>query len=150
MSTEQTPPPIWFNPDPDIRKLNEMNKGNMGECLGIRLTEIGSDYLKASMPVDHRTRQPFGILHGGASVVLAETLGSVASALVVDLSKFRCVGLEVNANHIRPVSAGHVTGTCRPIHLGGSTHVWEIRLHDDAGKLTCVSRLTVAVLQHRS
>ncbi len=98
------------------------------------------------MPVDPRTHQPFGILHGGASVVLAETLGSMASLLLVDRSKHTPVGLEVNANHLRPVKTGIVTGTCKPLHIGGKTHVWDIKIMNEAGKLVCISRLTVAII----
>jgi 1,4-dihydroxy-2-naphthoyl-CoA hydrolase len=98
------------------------------------------------MPVDNRTHQPYGLLHGGASCVLAETLGSVASALVIDQAKFICVGLEINANHVRGVRQGYVTGTATPIHIGATTHVWDIRIHDEREKLVCISRLTVAIL----
>ncbi|MDF2386430.1 hotdog fold thioesterase [Nostoc ellipsosporum NOK] len=117
----------------------------MGEHLGIEWTEVGEDYLQARMPVDDRTRQPYGLLHGGASCVLAETIGSVASAMVVDHTKFYCVGMEINANHLRSARDGYVTGTARPLHLGGTTHVWDIRITNEAGELVCVSRLTVAV-----
>ena len=119
---------------------------NMVVALGIRFTEITADSLSATMPVDERTRQPFGILHGGASVVLAESLGSIASNLVIGRGDYVGVGLEVNANHIRPVKDGYVTGVCKPIHLGGKTHVWEIRIYDKRGKLNCISRLTVAIV----
>ncbi len=114
--------------------------------LGITFTEIGDDFLRATMPVDHRTHQPMGILHGGASVTLAETIGSSAAYLCVDMQKFNVVGLEINANHVRSVRTGLVTGTARPIHLGRTTQLWEIRITDEAGKLTCISRLTIAVL----
>ena len=116
------------------------------EVLGIRFTAIGENFLEAEMPVDRRTHQPRGILHGGASVALAETLGSVGAALTVDPAKFRCVGLEINANHIRSVSEGVVTGRAEPIHIGRTTQVWEIRIRDKEDKLVCVSRLTMAVL----
>jgi 1,4-dihydroxy-2-naphthoyl-CoA hydrolase len=118
----------------------------MGEHLGIDCTELGADFLKAKMPVDHRTKQPYGLLHGGASCVLAETLGSFASALVIDHSAFYCVGLEINANHVRSAKEGFVTGIASPLHLGNSTHVWDIRIYDEREKLVCVSRLTVAIL----
>jgi 1,4-dihydroxy-2-naphthoyl-CoA hydrolase len=140
---------IWFNKDFPLDRLNAMSGGTMGEHLGIRFSEIGDNYLKATMPVDARTRQPYGLLHGGASVALAETLGSVASSLVLDTSLFLCVGLEINANHIRAVKQGIVTGTAAPLHLGSSTHVWEIKIHDEKNKLVCVSRLTVAVLKRK-
>ncbi|HEX3024542.1 MAG TPA: hotdog fold thioesterase [Chitinophagaceae bacterium] len=137
---------IWFKKDISIDQLNQLNKNNLGEHVGIQFTEIGDNYLKATMPVDHRTTQPYGLLHGGASAALAETLGSVASALVIDTDKNICVGLEINANHVRGVKNGLVTGTVTPIHIGASTHVWEIKIHDEKEKLICISRLTVAVL----
>lgn len=119
---------------------------NIATCLGIVFTGWTDNSLTARMPVDERTRQPFGILHGGASVVLAETLGSVASLLIIDAEKYRAVGLEVNANHLRSVKSGYVTGVCTPLHIGGKTHVWDIKISNDAGKVVCVSRLTVAVI----
>lgn len=137
---------IWFNKELALPALTSRKSGTMGDLLGIEWTELGPDFLKARMPVDQRTRQPYGILHGGASCVLAETLGSVASALMVDPEKIQCVGLEINANHIRSVREGYVTGTVRPIHLGKSTHVWDIRIVNDQDQLVCVSRLTVALL----
>ena len=140
---------IWCKKDIAVDQLNELNKNNLGEHLGMLFTEIGDNYLKATMPVDHRTIQPYGLLHGGASVALAETLGSVASALVIDSDKNICVGLEINANHIRGVKNGIVTGTVMPIHIGASTHVWEIKIHDDKEKLVCVSRITVMVLNKK-
>ena len=124
-----------------------MGAGTMGEHIGLSFIELGNDFLKASMPVDHRTKQPYGLLHGGANCVLAETLGSVASALVINPEKFICVGIEINANHVRSAREGRVIGTCRPIHIGASTHVWDIRIHDDKERLICVSRLTVSVLK---
>lgn len=141
---------IWFDKDLTLAQINALGNGNMGEFLDIRFTEIGDNWLKATMPVDHRTRQPYGLLHGGASCVLAETLGSVASALVVDTSKWLVVGLEINANHLRSAKEGIVTGHVSPIHIGASTHVWDIRIHNEGGKLVCVSRLTVAVLQKKA
>ena len=136
---------IWFS-KPDLAELNGRPKNHIGALLGIEFTEIGDDYIKGRMPVDERTHQPFGILHGGASVVLTETLGSVASNLVLNPERNMGVGLEVNANHLRPVKEGWVTGICTPIHIGGKTHIWDIKLYNDAGKLTCISRLTVAVV----
>ncbi len=137
---------IWKNPI-TVEELNSMFVQNMVVGLGIRFTEITDDSLSATMPVDERTRQPFGILHGGASVVLAESLGSIASNLVIGLrSDYVGVGLEVNANHIRPVKDGEVIGLCKPIHLGSKTHVWEIKIYDKRGKMNCISRLTVAVV----
>ncbi len=141
---------IWFNKNIALANLQQLGKNNMGDHLGILFTEIGPDFIKASMPVDHRTHQPYGLLHGGASAVLAETLGSVASAMVIDHEKFISVGIEINANHVRGVRSGTVTGTCTPIHIGASTHVWDIRIQDDANnKLVCVSRLTVSILKRK-
>jgi 1,4-dihydroxy-2-naphthoyl-CoA hydrolase len=139
--------PIWYDPAITAEQINPIGKGNMAEYLGIEITEVGEDYLKATMPVDHRTRQPYGLLHGGASVVLAETLGSVGAAYVVDRSKYDCVGLEINANHLRGVRDGFVTGIARPVHLGKTTQVWEIRIHDNRDKIICISRITIAVLK---
>ncbi|HTN07611.1 hotdog fold thioesterase [Agriterribacter sp.] len=138
---------IWFKKEFSLQKLQAMSAGTMGEHIGIEFTEIGDSYLKATMPVDRRTRQPYGLLHGGASVALAETLGSVASSLVLDTSVFICVGLEINANHIRSARQGLVTGIATPIHLGSSTHVWDIKIYDERERLVCISRLTVAVLK---
>ena len=138
---------IWHDPTITPDRLNPLGKNTMGEHIGIEITEIGEDYLRGRMPVDHRTRQPYGLLHGGASVALAETLGSVASAFVVDRERYDCVGLEINANHVRGVREGFVVGTVRPLHLGKTTHVWDIRIHDEREKLVCVSRLTVAIIK---
>lgn len=124
-------------------------KDTLGEHLGMQFIEVGDDYLKATMPVDKRTHQPYGLLHGGASVALAETIGSVASALIINPEKMMCVGLEINANHLRGVSEGLVTGIATPLHLGGSTHVWDIKIYDNQERLVCVSRLTVALLKKR-
>ncbi|MBL4658645.1 MAG: hotdog fold thioesterase [Flavobacteriales bacterium] len=123
-----------------------MEHGNILEVLGIEVLEIGDDFVKGKMPVDHRTHQPHGILHGGASVVLAESLGSIASNLVVDSSKQYAVGLDVNANHLRPVSEGYVYGISRPIHIGRKSHVWSIEITNEEGKMVCISRLTMAVI----
>ncbi len=139
---------IWVYETPPVDAVNQLSRGTMLEHLGIEFTEIGEDYVKATMPVDHRTFQPMRILHGGASVVLAETVGSYAANLCVDSNRFACVGLEVNANHIRSVRSGSVTGTARPVHLGRRTQVWEIRIEDDDGRLTCIARLTMAVVEH--
>jgi 1,4-dihydroxy-2-naphthoyl-CoA hydrolase len=138
---------IWYDPAITAEQINPIGKGNMAEWLGIEITEVGDDYLKATMPVDHRTRQPYGLLHGGASVVLAETLGSVGAAFVVDRNKYDCVGLEINANHLRGVREGLVTGIARPIHIGKTTQVWDIRIHDSRDKIVCISRITIAVLK---
>ncbi len=132
-----------------IDQLNRLNSGTMSESIGIELTEVGEDYLKGKMPVDSRTVQPYGILHGGASAALAETLGSIAGMLVLDSEKEYCVGMEINANHIRSVRGGYVYGTAKPIHVGRKTQVWEIRIEDDGGKLVCISRLTLAVISRK-
>lgn len=138
---------LWHTP-PDIDVLNAAQRNTIGEVLDIRFESCDEQSLSASMPVDHRTLQPHGILHGGASVVLAETVGSVASYQCVDTTRFYCVGLEVNANHLRALRGGRVTATARPVHIGRTTHVWDIRLVDENGKTSCISRLTVAVVAH--
>jgi 1,4-dihydroxy-2-naphthoyl-CoA hydrolase len=140
---------IWYDPALTIQQVKSFSSDTMNDYIGIELTELGEDYLKATMPVDHRTKQAYGLLHGGASVTLAETIGSIASAMVIDTTKYYCVGLEINANHIRSAREGFVTGIAKPIHLGNSTHVWDIRIHNEEGKLTCISRLTVAILNRR-
>ena len=138
---------IWFNKNLSLDDIKHLGAKTMGDHLGMEWTEVGPDYLKIKMPVDDRTKQPYGLLHGGASVALAETVGSVASHFVVDNTKFICVGLEINANHVRGVREGYVTATCIPVHIGASTHVWDIKIHDDREKLVCISRLTVAILK---
>ena len=138
---------IWFKKDLSLTDFISLGKQTIAEILDIRFTEVGADFIKATMPVDHRTHQPYGLLHGGASCVLAETLGSIASAKVIDPEKFICVGIEINANHIRSVRSGLVTGITTPIHIGASTHVWDIKIYDERDKLICVSRLTVAILK---
>jgi 1,4-dihydroxy-2-naphthoyl-CoA hydrolase len=140
---------IWFRPY-TLEELQGRHAGSMANNLDIRFTEIGPDYLRGTMPVDSRTLQPFGLLHGGASATLAETLGSVASNCCVDSPRFYCVGQEINANHIRSTRNGRVTGTARPIHIGVRSHVWDIRIEDEQGRLTCVSRLTMAVLENKT
>ena len=127
-----------------LEQLKERSKNTMVEHLGIEYLEIGDDYLKARMPVDHRTTQLAGLLHGGASVTLAETLGSIAAELCIDRKTKTVVGLEINANHVRPATAGWVTGVTKPIHVGNTTQIWEIRIYGEQDKLVCVSRLTVA------
>ena len=131
---------------PDLAYLNAMRKTSICEVLDITFDAFDDNSITASMVVDHRTHQPFGLLHGGASVVLAETLGSMASYMCIDQKQFYCVGLEVNANHLRGVRSGRVSAVARPVHRGRTTHVWDIRLTDDSGKLTCISRLTIAVV----
>ena len=140
---------IWFHKEPAIESLAGLLPNTLAETLGIEWLEIGSDYMSARMPVDNCTRQPYGLLHGGASCALAETVGSVASAMVVDHERFACVGLEINANHVRSAREGFVTGIARPLHLGNNTHVWDIRITDEANRLVCVSRLTVAVIPRK-
>jgi 1,4-dihydroxy-2-naphthoyl-CoA hydrolase len=142
---------IWFNKEltvEDIIKTNLTGK-TMGSHLGMQFVELGKDFLTMSMPVDDRTKQPYGLLHGGASCALAETVGSVASALVINTEKQICVGLEINANHLRGVKEGNIFAKASRIHLGGSTHVWDIKITDDNNKLVCISRLTVAILAKR-
>jgi 1,4-dihydroxy-2-naphthoyl-CoA hydrolase len=137
--------PLWkqqLTPD----DVNAMSRNTMMATLGIRITEIGADYVRGTLPVDARTHQPYGLLHGGASVALAETLGSFAAMLTLDPAKEAAVGLDINANHVRGVKSGTVTGTARALHLGRSTQVWEIRIEDEQGKLVCISRLTMAVI----
>lgn len=135
-----------INPDISIEDLNKMGQNTLGSHLGIELTEVGKDFLSGKMPVDARTRQPYGILHGGASVVLAETLGSMASNFCVDQSKYVCVGLEINANHVKSVAEGFVYGKAQAVHIGKKTHIWDIRIVNEKKELVCISRLTIAVL----
>lgn len=137
--------PLWKVPATP-QEINHRFQGTMLSHLGIEFLEVNEDSLKARMPVDQRTVQPAGILHGGASATLAESLGSMAANLCVDPAKKMCVGMEINANHIRPVRSGWVTGVVTPVHVGKSTHIWQIRIEDEAGKLVCISRLTLAVL----
>ncbi len=145
MEKPGTKKPIWHGPL-TLEGINAWGRVNMIDHLDITFTEIGDDYLKATMPVDHRTTQPLGLLHGGASVVLAETLGSTAATLCVDGEKQYCVGIEINANHLRTVRQGAVTGTARPVHIGRRTQVWQIHIHDERDRLVALSRLTLAVL----
>jgi 1,4-dihydroxy-2-naphthoyl-CoA hydrolase len=136
---------IWFRPYTleDVRRY----RVNLAQHLGIEFTELGDDLLRGRMPVDVHTRQPFGILHGGASVALAETLGSIAAGLVVDPDKFVVLGQEINANHVRAIRDGFVIGTARPLHLGRRSHVWEIRIADEQDRLVCISRITMFVME---
>jgi 1,4-dihydroxy-2-naphthoyl-CoA hydrolase len=140
---------IWFKKDWDIEKLNELASNTMNDFIGIKFIEVGENYLKATMPVDHRTRQAYGLLHGGASATLAETVGSVGSVLVVDPEQYFCVGIEINANHLRSVKDGFVIATAIPLHIGMSSHVWDIKIIDKNEKLICVSRLTVYVVKKK-
>jgi 1,4-dihydroxy-2-naphthoyl-CoA hydrolase len=148
MNTEFETPTIWFvkSPMPTAAQINTASSNTLVAHLGIEIIEVGADFLRATMPVDARTHQPMGLLHGGASVVLAETLGSSAGFMCVDSSKFNIVGTEINANHLRSVRSGFVTGTTRPLHLGRSSQVWEICIENDKQQLVCISRLTVAVV----
>jgi 1,4-dihydroxy-2-naphthoyl-CoA hydrolase len=140
---------IWLNKDLALEELGSYMPSTMAEHLGMEWVELGPDFLKLRMPVDHRTHQPYGILHGGASCALAETVGSVASHLMIDNDRFICVGLEINANHVRSVKQGFIIATASPLHVGKTTHVWDIKIHDEGGKLVCISRLTVAVLEKK-
>ena len=138
-----------FNKQVTLEILNKMSKNTMAEQIGILFTAIGEDYLEATMPVDKRTHQPFGLLHGGASVALAETMGSVAAHCCVDHATQFCVGLDINANHIRGVREGIVKGITKPIHIGKKTQVWEIRIVNEKEELVCISRITMAVLDKK-
>jgi 1,4-dihydroxy-2-naphthoyl-CoA hydrolase len=143
--TESAAASIWFRPY-SLEEMNALNDGTLASCLGMEITGIEADSVSGSMPVDPRTVQPYGLLHGGASIALAETLGSLAAAMTVDADRKLVVGQEINANHLRGVRQGRVTGTARPVHLGGRSQVWSIEIVDEAGKLVCISRLTLAVL----
>ncbi len=135
-----------IDPQITIDEFNKRNRNSMGETLGIEFTEVGTDFLKATMPVDQRTVQPIGLLHGGASAALAETVGSMAAYACVDREKYYCVGLEIKCNHIRGVRSGNVTATATPLHIGRKTHVWQIRIVNEEGKTVAFSTLTIAVL----
>lgn len=139
---------LWFG-EVSLDTIKELNSNTLGQNLGIEFTELAPDYLVATMPVDHRTKQPFGLLHGGASVALAETMGSVATWLAVDRSKFIGVGVEINANHLAMVTQGYVRAECRAIRCSGRLHVWEIKLYDQGGQLCCICRFTCMVVPKR-
>ncbi len=139
---------IWRNEN-TVAEIQEFARNTLAEHIGIRMTEIGPDYLRATMPVNPHTHQPSGVLHGGASVALAETVGSVAANLCVDRKTHMCLGQEINANHLRGVSSGLVTATARPFHIGGRSHVWHIEIRDELDRLVCVSRLTMAVVPRK-
>lgn len=136
---------IWYK-EPSLIEINSLNKNTLGEALGIEFTEVGANYIVATMPVDERTKQPFGLLHGGANVALAETLGSVASLLIVNSEVFIGVGVEINANHIKAVFSGKVKGVCSPLNISGKNHVWDIKIYNEADELTCVSRFTCTII----
>jgi 1,4-dihydroxy-2-naphthoyl-CoA hydrolase len=140
--------PIW-HVQATPEELMQRSRNTLAEHIGIRITEIGPDYVRATMPVNSHTHQPHGILHGGASVALAETIGSLAANLCVDVTKYVCVGQEINANHLRPASSGLVTGTARPFHVGGRSQVWGIEIRDENDKLVCISRITMAVVERK-
>jgi len=139
---------IWFK-HYKLDDISALQDGNMGGHIGIEFVRIGLDHLDARMPVDERTTQPDGILHGGASVALAETLGSIGGSMVVDRARFQVVGQEINANHLRAVRGGYVHGSAKPIHLGRRSQVWAIEIFDDQKRLICISRLTLAVLERQ-
>jgi 1,4-dihydroxy-2-naphthoyl-CoA hydrolase len=136
---------IWRT-QTSVEQIREFSRETLADTIGIRVTEIGPDFLRATMPVNPRVHQPMGVLHGGASVALAETVGSVAATLCVDQEKYVCLGQEINANHLRPISSGIVTATARPFHIGRRSHVWSIEIRDEEERLVCVSRLTMAVV----
>lgn len=139
---------IWFG-QPTLEQIKWVKPNTLAESLDMNITEIGDDYIIGTMPVDNRTKQPFGLLHGGASVALAETLGSIASLLVVDQDLFIGVGIEINANHVKAVTKGLVTGICKPLHIKGRTHVWEIKIYNEAKEMVCVSRFTCAIVSRQ-
>jgi len=140
---------IWYDEDNiKLEDLNALHKDTVCELLGIEITEVGSNFIRGTMPADKRTYQPMGLVHGGANVVLAETLGSIAANLIIDTSKYYCVGQEVNANHVRGVRKGLLVGTALLVYKGRTSQVWDIRLEDERGKLSCISRLTMAVVKH--
>jgi len=137
---------IW-RLNPDIEQLNQIRKNSLVETLGIEIITIGDDYIKGTMPVDKRTLQPEGKLHGGASAALAETLGSIGSTLCIDMQNYYCVGMSINSNHLRPATSGYVTGIATPLHIGLTTHIWNIDIQGNQNKLISVSRLTTAILK---
>lgn len=140
---------IWFHKDIKLEQLDALLGNTMASFLGLKFTEVGEDFLRMSMPVNEKTVQPYGYVHGGANCVLIETVGSIASAMVIDNNKEYCVGIEINANHLRSVTKGIVVGTAKPLHLGRTTHVWEVKIHDEENRLSCAGRITVAILQQK-
>jgi len=138
-----------FHPQFTVENINNLSENCLVSHLGIKVTEVGDDFIIGKMPVDHRTKQPFGLLHGGASVVLAETLGSMASSGVIDPLTKQIVGLDINANHVKSAKSGYVIGIAKPLHLGNRTHVWEIRISNEAKELVCISRFTASVIDKR-
>ncbi|MBL4631315.1 MAG: hotdog fold thioesterase [Paraglaciecola sp.] len=137
---------IWFK-EPNLEEINSWSQGTILEHIGIQITDIGEDYIEGTMPADHRTFQPYKLVHGGANIVLAESLGSIGAMLTLNSDKYMCVGQEVNGNHLRGVSSGVVRGRAQPVHRGRKSQVWEIRLYDSSDKLSCISRLTLAVIE---
>jgi 1,4-dihydroxy-2-naphthoyl-CoA hydrolase len=137
---------IWFK-QPNLEQVNSWSKGTILEQIGVEITVIGDDYVEGTMPADNRTFQPYGLIHGGANVVLAESLGSTGGALTLDLEKYRCVGQEVNANHLRGVTSGIVTGRAIQLYAGRRSQVWETKIYDSRNKLACISRLTLAIIE---
>lgn len=137
--------PIWKIQNPNLNQLNELCKNTLAAHLGMTFTEIGDAYIKLKMPVNETTHQPYGLLHGGASAALAETVGSVASWMCIDSSRQICVGMEINCNHIKAKRNGYVIATASPLHIGSTSHVWDIRITDEQEQLVCISRLTVAI-----
>ena len=140
--------PIWFDKTITLSAIKDFGLNAMSGLLEMEWTEVGDDYLKLRMPVNEKTKQAYGLLHGGASCALVETIGSIGSILVIDREKFACVGLEINANHIRSATSGFVTALCKPLHLGKTTHVWDVKIFDDLEKLVCASRLTAAIIDN--
>jgi 1,4-dihydroxy-2-naphthoyl-CoA hydrolase len=144
-----TPTPSFTSKGVSLQQLNQLSTNTMVQHLGIEFVEIGDDFLVAKMPVDSRTHQPLGLLHGGASVALAETLGSVAATLCVDMKTQYCVGLEINANHVKSAKSGFVYGRTTPVHIGKKTQIWEIRIDNEQNELVCISRITIAVIDRK-
>lgn len=138
-----------FPKEATLERINALGQNTLVEHLGIKVTAIGSDFLKGTMPVDHRTHQPLGLLHGGASVALAETLGSIAATFTLDIEKQYAVGLEINANHLKAVKSGLVTGIAKPLHIGKKTQVWEIKIYNEQEQICCVSRITMAIIDKK-
>jgi 1,4-dihydroxy-2-naphthoyl-CoA hydrolase len=136
-----------INPNIPLETINNFSKNTLLEQLGIRITKLGEDFIEGTMPVDKRTHQPAGLLHGGASAALIESLGSIGSTLLVDMGTHNIVGLEINANHVRGVKSGMVTGHAKIVHAGRKTHLWQVDIKDEAGKLVCTGRLTVIVVE---
>lgn len=140
---------IWYKDDYTVEQLNALGKNTLAEVLQMEFVEIGDNYLKLRMPVDHRTIQPYGLLHGGASAALAETVGSVASSMCINTDEQICVGMEINCNHVRGKREGVVIATAQVVHLGATSHIWDIKIKDEQEKLICISRLTMSILKKK-